>query len=218
MRYSTLPHLLPAFAALALAGTTLAEELQLPPKPETHVFDKAKVFTPEQVERLSAALQKAAREDGIEVYVVTMPAVEKGQLAELGNAITKTWTKNAIGGTLVFEDQFGNVTVGTSEETDRRFTTLVVNMVLREPLLVGRKKGISPDKLERGAYSVVAALKSLVDKERRENRGKWIANGMMALVALGAGTIIGVSSWSRRKRELGALGSTDEAKVPDNAA
>jgi hypothetical protein len=218
MRYSTLPHFLSAFVALALAVTSPAQDVPLPPRPESHVFDNAKVFTPEQIARLAAALQKAAREDGIEVYVVTMPAVPKGQLAQLGDAITREWTQNAVGGTLVFEDQFGNVTVGTSEETDRRFTTLVINMVMREPLMVGRKKGISPDKLERAAYSVVASLKSLVDKERREQRGKWIANGLMALVALFAGTIIGLSSWSRRKRELAAMDSKEEAKVPDNAA
>ena len=217
MRYPALPHFLSALVALTFAGTTLAQEVQLPPRPESHVFDKAKVFTPEQIERLTVALQKAAREDGIEVYVVTMPAVPKGQLPQLGDAITKEWTKNAVGGTVLFEDQFGNVTVGTSEETDRRFTELFINMVLREPLMVGRKKGISPDKLERAAYTVVASLKSLVDRERRERRGTWITNGLMALVALFAGTIIGVSAWSRRKRELAAMASVEEDKVPDNA-
>src|SRR4029079_8387121 len=124
------------------------------------------------------------------------------------------WTANSVGGTLLFEDQFGNVTVGTSEETDRRFTSLMIHMVVREPLMVGRKKGISPDKLERAAYSVVASLKSLVDRERREQRGKWMANFLMALVALFAGTIIGLASWNRRKRELGAVAHKEESKVP----
>ena len=120
---------------------------------------------------------------------------------------------NSLGGAILFEDQLGNVTVGTSDETDRRFTPLVINMVMREPLLVGRKKGISPDKLERAAYSVVGGIKSLLDKERRERRGKWITNGLMAFVVLVAGTIIGVASWSRRQRELAA---TAEGKAPDS--
>jgi len=217
MRYPALPHFLSALLTLMVAGVTLAQEIQVPPRPESHVSDQAKVLSAEQVERLSAALQKASREDGIEVYVVTMAAVPKGQLPEIGDAITRQWTANSVGGTLLFEDQFGNVTVGTSEETDRRFTSLMINMVLREPLMVGRKKGISPDKLERAAYSVVASLKSLVDRERREQRGKWMANFLMALVALFAGTIIGLASWNRRKRELGAVAHKEESKVPDSA-
>jgi len=217
MRYPALPHFLSALLTLMVAGVTLAQEILVPPRPESHVSDQAKVLSAEQVERLSAALQKASREDGIEVYVVTMAAVPKGQLPEIGDAITRQWTANSVGGTLLFEDQFGNVTVGTSEETDRRFTSLMINMVLREPLMVGRKKGISPDKLERAAYSVVASLKSLVDRERREQRGKWMANFLMALVALFAGTIIGLASWNRRKRELGAVAPKEESKVPDSA-
>jgi len=217
MRYPALPHFLSALLTLMVAGVTLAQEILVPPRPESHVSDQAKVLSAEQVERLSAALQKASREDGIEVYVVTMAAVPKGQLPEIGDAITRQWTANSVGGTLLFEDQFGNVTVGTSEETDRRFTSLMINMVLREPLMVGRKKGISPDKLERAAYSVVASLKSLVDRERREQRGKWMANFLMALVALFAGTIIGLASWNRRKRELGAVAPKEESKVPNSA-
>jgi hypothetical protein len=217
MRSPEFPHFFSALMALMLAGTTLAQDWEVPAKPESHVLDAAKVFTPEQTARLSAALQKAAREDGIEVYVATLHSVPKGQLDQMGDMITRAWTAHSIGGTLLFEDQYGNVTVGTSPETDRRFTTLVINMVMREPLLVGRKKGISPDKLERAAYSVVASLKSLVDKERRERHGKWIVNSLMVIIAIVAGTIIGVASWSRRKRELAAAEAPPETKVPDNA-
>jgi hypothetical protein len=218
MRFPEPPHFLCALAALLLAGTTLAEDRQVPPAPPSHVLDEAKVFTPEQSARLSQALVKAAREDNIQVYVATLHSVEKAQLAILGEQITKAWTGKAIGGTLVFDDQYGDVTVGTSEETDRRFTPLVINMVMREPLMIGRKKGISQDKLERAAYSVVASLKSLTDKERQEQRGKWIANGLMALVALVGGTIIGIAAWGRRKRELAAeTAALVEAKAPNDA-
>jgi hypothetical protein len=219
MRYPALPFLLRLLTVILSVGVTRAQEMQLPPAPENHVLDEAKLFTPEQTARLSAALVKAAREDHIQVYVATLHAVERGRLAAIGSAITRAWTGNAIGGTIVFDNQYGEVTVGTSDETDRRFTPLVLNMVMREPLLMGRKKGISPDKLEHSAYTVVAALKSLIDKERQERHGKWVANSLMALVALVGGSIIGVAAWGRRQRELTAdAAPVEEPIVPNDAA
>jgi hypothetical protein len=218
MRDPAQARFLPVVLALVLAGTAPAQEMPLPPKPAGHLLDQAEVFTPEQRARISAALTKASREDGVEVYVLTLHAVPKGQLQYLGADVTRAWTANAVGGTLVFEDQFGNVSVGTSDEADRRFTTLVINMVMREPLMMGRKKGISPEKLEHAAYSVVASLKSLVDKERNERHGKWITNTVMAIVVIVAGTVIGMVSWSRRKREVAEAEAPTGEKIPDSTA
>ena len=218
MRFPKCSRFLIVVAALLLSRALLAEDLSFPPAPASHVLDEAKVLQPEQIARLSAALLQAARDDDMQVYVATLYAVDKAKMAATGDAVTKAWTPGVVGAVLLFENQTGLVSIGTSTETDARFSELELNIVLRQPLMAGRKQGISPDKLEKAAYAVIEALHKLQSKARRERRWKWITNlGMLALLGV-AGTIVWVSAANKRKPDAPAETPAAEPPPPTESA
>ena len=179
---------LPAALVLLSASAPLRGIPALPERPASHVLDQARILTPEAVARLTTALQTAARDSSVEVYVMTVHAIEKDQLNPMGEALTRAWTKGAIGAVLLFDDQTGMVTIGTSEETDQKFSSLVLNMVLRDPLLAGRLKGLSPAKLERAALAVSEGLQALNAEATRKTRRRLFENcavGFFLLLAIG---------------------------------
>ena len=151
------------------------------------MYDPARVLTPEATAHLGATLQQAARDHGVEVYVVTFSAVEKGRLDDIGAKLTSAWTEGVVGAVLVFDDLTGKVTIGTSEETDRKFSPLVLNMRLREPLMAGRRKGLSPEKLERSAILIAEGLAMLNYEARRKARRRLIENVAMGLLVVVVG-------------------------------
>ena len=183
---SVLPKLSLGLAFVLLACSSALGAASVPPAPANHVQDDASVLTPEIAARLSKNLVTTADKDSIHVDLATVKSLPKGKLAEMTAAYAKEWTKGVLGGVVVFDDATGWVSVATSEETDRKFSSLELNMVLRDPLLEGRAKGLSRDKLERACQALIDGLRNLNEKTIQNTRQEWVVNGLMILVGIAA--------------------------------
>lgn len=207
------------FIALALSligGRVLAQELKAPPAPEGYILDQGHVLTPEITERLGTELKNLAITEDMHVYLVTVHSVGKDKLDAMGAKLVEAWCGGKIGAVLCFDDEMGWVTVGTSALADEHFSSVVLNMVLRDPLLANRKKGMSRDKLERATMTVVEGFLNLKRKEARSaHRQKLLALAMggmvLIVVVLGA-----VSYFSKPKDD--SAGDAAPSTTPGGTA
>ncbi len=177
---------------LMLVTAHLFAEVSVPERPADYLLDQGKMFPPEIAQRLIATLKKCAREQNVHVYVMTvptlqvMPSREREKLEELGTAVTENWTKGQIGGVIVFDNEAGWVTVGASEEAERVFSAVAINMVFRDPLIASRKKHLSPEKLEAAAMVMVNGMTDLKVKADREAKSHGTTRTIvMSVVFLG---------------------------------
>ena len=169
-----------AVAFLLVTGTTqLRAQLDVPERPENYVLDQGKMFPPEIARRLVDSLKLCAQQNNIHIYVMTVPTLQvmpsrvKEKLEELGTAVTEKWTKGQIGAVIVFDNEAGWVTVGASDEAERVFSAISINMVFRDPLINTRKKHLSPEKLEAAAMVLVngmTELKLKADQDEKSHR------------------------------------------------
>jgi hypothetical protein len=121
-----------------------------------------------------------------------MPSRVKEKLEELGDIAAKKWLRDKVGAAIVFDNEAGWVTVALSDEAEKEFSSVAINMLLRDPVVATRKKGISPDKLEAAAMVLVNGLTDLKQKSEREYRRQArVRNAFLGLLVL-AGILGGV--------------------------
>ena len=192
-----------AAVILLLAAMHIIAGDEIPKAPENHILDQGNVFSPEIVERMSTALRDCARTRDVYVYVVTvptlkvMPSREREKLEALGKATTAAWTKDRVGAVIVFDDEAGWVTIGASEEAEKQFSAVAINMVFKDPLFQIRKIHLSPFKLEAAAMVLVNGftdLKLKADREAQQRRrSRMIFGSLMFLAAVIGGW--GLVTW-----------------------
>ncbi len=168
----------------------------IPPAPASHVLDQADVILPDVEARLSVRLL-AARPQGVEVFVVTIsslrvpPSKQAAELEKLANDYCVAWTPRKIGALLLFDDEGGLMTVVTSKEAEKRFTTFLLEKEFREGLAKIPPAAISRVKLERSGMIVVETLSRLEAEAAKSDRTKMIGNIVMgALALLGIGLAV----------------------------
>ena len=161
----------------------------IPPAPAGMIFDQAHVLQPEAAARLSARLV-AARAQGVDVYVITLPSLrvpsskQLERLDEVAKEYSEAWTPRNVGAVIIFDDEGGLMTVLLSPETDRRFASFAVEMELKAPLFEIQKTGLARDKLERSAQLIVETLKKFQTDATKSAHRQWIANAIMSIIAL----------------------------------
>ena len=188
--------------ALLLRCASLAA-VELPERPASFVFDQGSVFPPEIAQRLSSRLQECARDHDIDIYAITLPTLQvmpsrvREKLEELGSAATEKWLKDRVGAVIVFDNEAGWVTIGLSERAEREFSSVTLNMVLKDPLMITRKKRLSPDKLEATAIVLVDGLVKLKMNSLKEQRRHSVVRFAFIAVVLIAVTLGGLSFWGK---------------------
>lgn len=177
--------------------------VEVPERPSNYVLDQGGMFTPEVAHRLSASLKACAKEYDIHIYVMTVPTLQvmpsrvREKLEELGAAVTESWTKDKVGAVIVFDNEAGWVTVSASDEAERVFSAVAINMAFRKPLLDSRKKHLSPEKLEAAAMVLVNGMTELRIKANQEARRQKIALFTVASIGFGLLIIIGVATFRK---------------------
>ena len=165
----------------------------IPEPPKSHILDQGKVFNLDATERLTKTLKDCAQVHEVFVFVFTvptlavMPSREREKLESLGRETTAAWTKDKVGAVIMFDDEAGWVTVGISDDAEKRFSSVAINMVIRNPLLETRNKRLSPAKLEAAAVVLVNGLTDLKlksDERERHQKRKRIVFGAILLFAL----------------------------------
>ena len=126
-----------------------------------------------------------------------MPSRVREKLEELGSAATEKWLKDRVGAVIVFDNEAGWVTIGLSERAEREFSSVTLNMVLKDPLMITRKKRLSPDKLEATAIVLVDGLVKLKMNSLKEQRRHSVVRFAFIAVVLIAVTLGGLSFWGK---------------------
>lgn len=157
----------------------------LPAKPANHIIDPLHVLTPELTATLGARLTGAARDPGVHVFLLTVPRHKPEEMAKLAEGLAKTWIKDLIGAIVIFDDETGKVTIATSDRVEHDFSSLTVNMFLRDQLLAtSRESGLSRDKLVETATEITAEFSKLKRKTDLEEHRQRVNNLIMGAVAL----------------------------------
>ena len=157
----------------------------LPPKPASHIIDDLHVLTPELTATLSARLTATARDPGVHVFLLTVPRQKPEEITKLAEDLAKTWIKDLIGAIVIFDDDTGKVTIATSDRVEHDFSSLTVNMFLRDQLLAtSRESGLSRDKLVETATEITAEFSKLKRKTDLEEHRQRVNNLIMGAVAL----------------------------------
>lgn len=196
--------------AMILQTTSMSADEKVPEPPENYILDQGRVFPQEVIDRLSASLRACAHDYDLHIYVVTvptlkvMPSREREKLEAFGDAVTEAWTKDRVGAVIVFDDEAGWVTVGASDEAEKHFSSVAINMMFKDPLVQTRKKHLSPDKLEAAAMVLVRGMTELRIRENQEAHHRRIVRiifGSVFLIAL----ILGGVGFLSQKRDADSI-------------
>ncbi len=183
----------------------IEEELALLPKPDSMLLDAATVFQPAKVQELAALLQ-TAREKDVWVYVLTVPTLrvtaskQREALEVLAKRYIKAWLPSQAGAIVLFDDESGLVTIELSAEATHRFSEIVLQIELVEPVGKAQMDGLSREKLENVSRVVVEVLSRLQAKHAAEVRRQRTANAIMAgLAIVGVALLIRSATGTRSK-------------------
>ncbi len=181
-----------------------------------HLLDQGHVFPPEIATRLSERLQATAREHDVHIYAVTLPTLQvmpsriKEKLDTLGTAATENWLKDQIGAVIVFDDEAGWVTIGFSDRTEREFSTVTLNALLKDPLIGMRKIRESPKKLEAAAVLLAQVLSDLKDEAVRANRRRAIVQNISIGILLILAGLAALTSFRKHPKRTPKSDSISE--------
>lgn len=167
----------------------LVDELPMLPTPAGMLLDEANVFQPAKAAELAAVLQ-GARDRDVWVYVLTVPTLrvtasqQRAALEALAKRYVKAWLPAKSGAMILFDDESGLVTIEMSAEATRRFSEILLQIEMVEPVGKAQLEGLSREKLEKVSRVVADVLSRLQAKHREEIRRQRVANTIMAVLAL----------------------------------
>ena len=186
--------------AMPLDGPALA--FKIPPRPPGHILDNAHFLTQEMLLRLESVLAQEARDNGVDIYLLTVPSVEKNTLEPFTDQVMKAWMNGLFGATIVFDDGTGRVAFGQSDVVTRRFYEYELSVLLRDSMSSGKRPRLSRDGLEHTTMSVKAALHELKLRANHQDRNSLLKRAGLALIAL-VGLLVGALEYFRRRPTSG---------------
>ncbi len=149
---------------------TTVFDFKIPPRPDGHVLDTAHFLTVETKQSLEDELSLEARNHGVNIYLLTVPSVQKNALEPFTQKVSQTWTKGLFGATLVFDDGTGKVAIQQSEDVAKRFYEFELSLLLKDTNNLTKRPKLSRDGLENTTKSVKTALHELKMRANREDR------------------------------------------------
>ena len=182
--------------AMPLDGPALA--FKIPPRPAGHILDNAHFLTQEMLLRLEGVLSQEARDNGVDIYLLTVPSVEKNTLEPFTEQVMKTWMNGLFGATIVFDDGTGRVSIGQSDVVTNRFYEYELSVLLRESMNSAKRPRLSRDGLEHTTMSVKAALHELKLRANHQDRNSLLMRAGLALIGL-VGLLVGALEYFRRR-------------------
>lgn len=171
---------------------------KIPPRPEGHVLDSAHFLTQETLQSLENALSKEASENGVNIYLLTVPSVEKNTLDPFTKQVSETWTKGLFGATIVFDDGTGLVSIEQSDDVTKRFYDFELSRLLKDAMNTTKRPKLSRAGLEHTVLAVKAALHEF--KMRADQADRKSARTRMGLIIGGVlGALLGAFEYFRRR-------------------
>ena len=171
---------------------------KIPPRPSGHVLDTAHFLTPEMLQSLEASLSREAKDYGVEIYLLTMPSVEKNTLEPFTQAVADEWTKGLFGATLVFDDGTGLVSIEQSAVVKKRFYEFELSRLLRDTASSAKRPKLSRAGLEHTTMAVKGALHEFKMRANREDRNALLTRVGVCVVGILA-VIVGGIEYIRKR-------------------
>lgn len=182
---------------------TTVFDFSIPPRPNGHVLDTAQFLTTEMKQRLEDELSTEARDYGVDIYLLTLPSVQKDTLEPFTRKVAKTWMKGVFGAAIVFDDGTGKVAIQQSDEAAKHFYEFELSLLLKETNNAAKRPRLSRDGLEHTTKSVKAALHELKMRANRDERKSRLTMWSTAIVG-GLAALIGMFGYLRRGSATGS--------------
>ena len=189
-----------------------AYDFKIPSRPGGHVLDTAHFLTQETLKRLDDALSKEAHDHGVNVYLLTVPSVQKDTLNPFTQRVAEQWITGLFGATIVFDDETGRVAIQQSDLVTKRFYEFELSVLLKDTMNTSKRPRLSREGLEHTAVSVKTALHELKDRVDHEDRNSRLMRVGLGIVGLFA-VLVGVFEYFRRRP---AAGATSGGSASDN--
>lgn len=193
---------------------TTGVNFKIPPRPGGHVLDTAHFLSSELLQKLDDALSQESRESGVDIYLLTVPSVQKNTLDPFTRRVSESWTKGLFGATLVFDDGTGRVAIERSDEVAKRFYEFELSQLLKETNSSAKRPKLSREGLEYTAIGVKNALHELKMRANREDRNSRLTRWAFAIVGLLA-VFVGMIEYARRRPPTESERKNDEAESSD---
>ena len=173
-------------------------DFKIPPRPVGHLLDSAHFLPPETQQRLDEMLAQEARENGVNVYLLTVPSIPKNSINPFTKRLAEAWTKDLFGAVIVFDDGTGRVCIEASEKVRSRFYEFELSALLLESMSPTKRPRLSRDGLEHTTTSVKAAIHELKMRANREDRNSLLTRVVLAVVGIVA-LLVGAFEYFRRR-------------------
>lgn len=162
------------FAVLALllmAASAPALEA-LPPKPDTLLFDDARLFSAEDAAKLSARLKACADQTGVRLYVAAFTLLQRPSVQQQARDLINPWMGDEAALMLAFHRGSNQSIVVMSPEMWRRYPAgdLVTTFDASARALVSKDEVDHSKRVLNGANILIDALMKLEAERRMRNR------------------------------------------------
>ena len=159
-------------------------DFKIPPRPSGHVLDMARFITPETQQRLDDALAQEARDQGVDIYLLIVPSLQKNTLDPYTQRVAEVWMKGLFGAVIVFDDGTGRVAIQQSDVVSKRFYEFELSTLLRDAMNSAKRPRLSREGLEHTTLRTKAALHELKLRADREDRSSFFTRMGLAGVGL----------------------------------
>ena len=186
---------------------------KIPPRPTGQVLDTALFLTPEMKQSLETALSQEARENGIYIYVLTVPSLEKNTIDPFTSQIAEAWTKGLFGAVIVFDDGTGLVSIQLSDIVGNRFYDFEISNLLRDSMNLKKRPRLSRAGLEYTAISVKNVLHELKTRADQKDHGSLWRKAGLGIVGL-IGVLLGMFEYFRHRPTMQTVDEDKTSTTP----
>ena len=192
-------------------------DFKIPSRPAGHVLDNAHFLTPEILQRLDDTLSQEAREHRVDVYLLTVPSLQKGALDPFTKQVGEAWTKGLFGATIVFDDETGHVAIEASDKLVSRFYEFELSALLRDSMSSKKRPRLSREGLEHTTNSVRTAVHELKMRANKEDHNSFLTQVGLAIVGIVA-ALVGTFEYFRRRPagRVTSVATTSETPSPES--
>lgn len=188
--------------------STSGFDFKIPPQPSGHILDTAHFLQPESLKRLESNLGAEAQAHGVDVYLLTIPSIQKGAFDAFTRQVTEVWTKDRFGAVIVFDDGTGLVSIQQSEQVTKRFYEFELSLLLKDAMTTEKRPRLSRAGLEHTTVAVKTALHELKTRANQEERKSLITRLSLGIFGFLA-VLLGAMEYFRRRSIVSSAGNHD---------
>ncbi|HSJ04602.1 MAG: TPM domain-containing protein [Verrucomicrobium sp.] len=201
------PLLILAAGFVPFVGGLQSAEPALPARPASHVYDDARVFSPEQIQKLESQLANAHQQVGASIDIATFTYITGGNTNQLAQTLATTWQGSEPGLILVFNRGTSQPAIAVSPGMWQKYPADDVTLAALRVSNVFSQGPPVPDERMMAATEFALAEISQLEKNRLARQQVFTADDRtlaiivaVTLVIFGSAAIL-LSRRLRRRRD-----------------